>query len=59
MKGKNLVQVFEGSPWEIAAVTSFLSAAKIENFVKDERTMIVKVPIDQYVAASKLLSNRI
>jgi hypothetical protein len=52
------IEVFAGSPWEVAAVSNILTAAHIENHVNDWRTMTISVPFEEYVMASQLVDNR-
>ena len=54
------VDVFAGSPWEVASVKSLLKAAYIEASMKDSglNIILISVPCEYYTAAMRVISNR-
>lgn len=54
------VNVFAGSPWEVACVKNLLNAAYIEASMKDNglNSIKVSVPCEHYTAAMRIISNR-
>ena len=54
------VDVFAGSPWEVASVKSLLKAAYIEASMKDRglNSILNSVPCEYYTAAMRVISNR-
>ena len=54
------VDVFAGSPWEVASVKSLLKAAYIEASMKDRglNCILISVPCEYYTAAMRVISNR-
>lgn len=54
------VNVFTGSPWEVASVKSLLKAAYIEVSMKDSglHSILVSVPCEYYTAAMRVINNR-
>lgn len=54
------VNVFAGSPWEVASVKSLLEAAYIEASMKDSglNRILVSVPCEYYTAAMRILNNK-
>lgn len=54
------VNVFAGSPWEVATVFTLLHAAYINASVKDEGMSAMKlmVPCEQYLAAVRVIGCR-
>lgn len=54
------VNVFTGSPWEVASVKSLLNAAYIEVSMKDAGmdSILLSVPCEFYTAAMRVISNR-
>ena len=54
------VDVFAGSPWEVASVKSLLKAAYIEASMKDRglSSILISVPCEYYTAAMRVISNR-
>lgn len=54
------INVFAGSPWEVACVKNLLNAAYIEASMKDNGTNGIKVsvPCEHYTAAMRIISNR-
>ncbi|MCS2421000.1 DUF2007-related protein [Bacteroides fragilis] len=55
------VEVFAGSPWEVASVRTLLKAASIEVVMKDKGIdcILLSVPCGYYTAAMRVISNRI
>ncbi len=55
------VEVFAGSPWEVASVRTLLKAASIEVVMKDKGIdcILLSVPCAYYTAAMRVISNRI
>ena len=55
------VEVFAGSPWEVASVRTLLKAASIEVVMKDKGIdcILLSVPCEYYAAAMRVISNRI
>ena len=55
------VEVFAGSPWEVASVRTLLKAASIEVVMKDKGIdyILLSVPCEYYTAAMRVISNRI
>ena len=54
------VNVFAGSPWEVASVKSLLKAAYIEASMKDNglKGILVSVPCEYYTAAMRVINKR-
>ena len=54
------VDVFAGSPWEVASIKNLLIAAYIEVSTKDKGTdgILLSVPCEYYTAAMRVISNR-
>lgn len=54
------VDVFAGSPWEVASVKSLLKAAYIEASMQDRglNSILISVPCEYYTAAMRVISNR-
>ena len=54
------VDVFAGSPWEVASVKSLLKAAYIGASMKDRglNSILISVPCEYYTAAMRVISNR-
>lgn len=54
------VNVFTGSPWEVASVKSLLNAAYIQASTKDSgaKGILISVPCEYYTAAMRVISNR-
>lgn len=54
------VNVFAGSPWEVASVKSLLKAAYIEASMKDNglNGILVSVPCEYYTAAMRVINSR-
>ena len=54
------VNVFAGSPWEVASVKSLLKAAYIEASMKDNglKGILVSVPCEYYTAAMRVINSR-
>ena len=54
------VDVFAGSPWEVASVKSLLKAAYIEASMEDSglNSILISVPCEYYTAAMRVISNR-
>lgn len=55
------INVFAGSPWQVASVKSLLDAAYIQASVKDSgsRGIQLMVPCEYYTAAIRVIGNRI
>ena len=55
------VEVFAGSPWEVASVRTLLKAASIEVVMKDKGIdcILLSVRCEYYTAAMRVISNRI
>ena len=56
------VEVFAGSPWEVASVRSFSpESSSIEVVMKDKGIdcILLSVPCEYYTAAMRVISNRI
>ena len=51
------VNVFAGSPWEVASVKNLLKAAYIEVSMK-ENGFLLSVPCEYYTAAMRVIGNR-
>ncbi|MCP3896234.1 MULTISPECIES: DUF2007-related protein [Bacteroides] len=51
------VDIFVGSPWEVASVKSLLNAAYIEVSMKDKGTnsILLSVPCEYYTAALRVI----
>ena len=54
------VNVFAGSPWEVASVKSLLKAAYIEASMKDNglNSILISVPCEYYTAAMRVINKR-
>ena len=54
------VNVFAGSPWEVASVKSLLKAAYIEASMKDNglNRILISVPCEYYTAAMRVINKR-
>ena len=54
------VNVFAGSPWEVASVKSLLKAAYIEASMKDNglNSILISVPGEYYTAAMRVINKR-
>lgn len=54
------VNVFTGSPWEVASVKSLLNAAYIQVSIKDSgiKGILISVPCEYYTAAMRVISSR-
>ena len=54
------VNVFAGSPWEVASVKSLLNAAYIQVSMKDNglNSILISVPCEYYTAAMRVINNR-
>ena len=54
------VNVFAGSPWEVASVKSLLNAAYIQVSTKDNglNSILISVPCEYYTAAMRVINNR-
>ena len=54
------VEVFAGSPWEVASVKSLLNAAYIQVSTKDNglNSILISVPCEYYTAAMRVINNR-
>lgn len=54
------IEVFAGSPWEVASVKSLLKAASIEVAMKDKGigSILLSVPCEYYTAAMRVISGR-
>lgn len=54
------VDVFAGSPWEVASIKSLLNAAYIEVSMKDKGSdrILLSVPCEHYTAAMRLISGK-
>ena len=54
------VNVFAGSPWEVASVKSLLNAAYIQVSMKDNglNSILISVPFKYYTAAMRVINNR-
>ena len=54
------VNVFAGSPWEVASVKSLLKAAYIEASMKDNglNGILISVPCEYYTAAMRVINSR-
>ncbi|NCC09542.1 MAG: hypothetical protein EOM31_03400 [Bacteroidia bacterium] len=59
-KKKNQINVFVGSPWEVASVKNLLSAAYIDVFEKDDRLDAISLSVssEAYTAAMRVIYNR-
>lgn len=59
-KKKNQINVFVGSPWEVASVKNLLSAAYIDVFEKDDRLDAISLSVSSevYTAAMRVIYNR-
>ena len=57
---KTQVNVFAGTPWEVACVKNLLNAAFIDVSVKDNRldAIALTVPLESYTAAMRVINNR-
>lgn len=55
------INVFAGSPWEVASIKSRLNAAYIEVSMKDKgiNGIQVMVPCEYYSAAIRVINNKI
>ena len=55
------VNVFAGSPWEVASVKRLLNAAYIETAMKDNglESITLMVACEYYTAAMRVIGNRI
>ncbi len=54
------IDVFAGSPWEVASMKSRLNAAYIQVSIKDNgaRGIQIMVPCEYYTAAMRVINNR-
>ena len=54
------IEVFAGSPWEVASVKSLLKAASIEVAMKDKGigSILLSVPCEYYTAAMRVIGSR-
>ena len=54
------IDVFAGSPWEVASVKRLLNAAYIEVSIKDKGTnrILLSVPCDFYTASMRVIESR-
>ena len=54
------VNVFAGSPWEVASVKSLLNAAYIQVSMKDNglNSILISVPCEYYTAVMRVINNR-
>ena len=54
------IEVFAGSPWEVASVKSLLKAASIEVAMKDKGigSILLSVPCEYYTAAMRVIGGR-
>ncbi|MBP6066532.1 DUF2007-related protein [Bacteroides sp.] len=54
------VDVFVGSPWEVASVKDLLNAAYIEVSMKDKGTnsIFLSVPSEYYTAALRIIGSK-
>ena len=54
------IEVFAGSPWEVASVKSLLKAASIEVAMKDKGigSILLSVPCEYYPAAMRVIGGR-
>ncbi|MBP6065245.1 DUF2007-related protein [Bacteroides sp.] len=54
------VDVFVGSPWEVASVKDLLNAAYIEVSMKDKSTnsILLSVPSEYYTAALRIIGSK-
>ena len=53
------VNVFAGSPWEVASVKSLLNAAYIQVSMKDNglNSILISVPCEYYTAVMRVINN--
>ena len=53
------IEVFAGSPWEVASVKSLLKAASIEVAMKDKGigSILLSVPCEYYTAAMRVIDS--
>ena len=54
------VNVFAGSPWEVASVKNLLNEAYIQVSMKDNgfNSILISVPCEYYTAAMRVINNR-
>ena len=52
------IEVFAGSPWEVASVKSLLKAASIEVAMKGIGSILLSVPCEYYTAAMRVIGGR-
>ena len=54
------VNVFAGSPWEVASVKNLLNEAYIQVSMKDNglNSILISVPCKYYTAAMRVINNR-
>lgn len=55
------VNVFSGTPWEVASVKKLLNAAYIQASMKDKgmNRIQIMVPCEYYTAAIRIINNRV
>lgn len=55
------INIFAGSPWEVASVKNLLTAAAIQASTQDNGSdsILLSVPCEYYTAAMRIIGNRI